>query len=104
VTDIASGENDLGKGWLLTVTRQVHTQPNIHEISQKGQRVFETLPQTLQEEHLGRFIAIEVESVDYFIGDTALEATRQAQDRYPGRIFFLGRMGYPTAYTFKGRR
>jgi hypothetical protein len=45
-----------------------------------------------------------VDSEDYFVGGTAIEATRKAQVKHPGKIFFLGRIGYPAAYTFKGRR
>lgn len=84
--------------------QQIQDQPPIHEISQKGQRVLEALLQELKGKHFGRFIAIEVDSGEYFLGDTAVEATRKAQAKHPGKIFFLGRIGYRTAYTFKGRR
>lgn len=67
-------------------------------------RILEAISQELEEEHFGRFIATEVDSGEYFIGDTAIEATREAQSKHPGKIFFLDRVGYETAYTFKGRR
>ena len=84
--------------------QQVQEQPDPHEISKKGQRVLEALSQELEKQHFGQFIAIEADSGEYFIGDTVIEATRKAQAKYPGKIFFLGRIGYRTAYTFKGRR
>ena len=84
--------------------RQVQERPVPYEISKKGQRVLEALAQELATKHFGRFIAIETDSGEYFIGDTVIEATRKAQAKYPGKIFFLGRIGYRTAYTFKGRR
>lgn len=84
--------------------QQVQKRPDPHEISKKGQRILETLAQELATKHFGRFIAIEPDSAEYFIGGTAIEATRQAQAKYLGKIFFLGRIGYRTAYTFKGRR
>lgn len=86
------------------MTQQVQERPDIQEISSKGRMILEALPQEVKEEHFSRFIAIDVDSGDYFIGDTAIEATGKAQARYPGKIFFLGRIGYRTAYTFKGRR
>jgi hypothetical protein len=73
-------------------------------ISQKGQKILDVLAQTLAAQHFGRFIAIEVDSGEYFLGGSVIEATRKAQATYPGKIFFLGRIGYRTAYTFKGRR
>lgn len=79
-------------------------QLDVRKISEKGQRILDAIPEELKEEQFGRFIAIEMESGEYFIGDTAIEATREAQVKHPDKIFFLGRIGYPTAYTFKGRR
>jgi hypothetical protein len=86
------------------MTQQIQERPDLHEISKKGPRILEAVPQELKEKHWGRFIAIEVNSEEYFIGDTAIEATQKAQAKHPGKIFFLGRIGYRTAYTFKGRR
>lgn len=86
--------------------QQVKEQPDIHVISRQGQRVLETIAQELKKEHLGRFIAIEVDSGDYFIGDTAIEATQQAQTRHPGNLWpysflldravFIGYNNFPT--------
>jgi len=78
--------------------------PDVHEISKKGRELLDLIPDELKEKHFGQFIAIEVDTGEYFIGKTAIEATRKARAKYPGKIFFLGRLGYKTAYTFKGRR
>lgn len=83
---------------------QIQEQADPYEISKKGQKVLETLTPELEKKHFGQFIAIDADSGEYFIGDTVIEATRKAQAQYPGKIFFLGRIGYRTAYTFKGRR
>ncbi|MFW0859482.1 MAG: hypothetical protein AAGB97_04780 [Dehalococcoidia bacterium] len=50
-----------------------------------------------------KFVAIEVDSDDYFIGDTSVEASRKARSKYPGKVFYLGRIGYRAAVSFKGR-
>ena len=84
--------------------QQVQDSLDPQEISQKGQKILDALTQTLVAQHFGRIIAIEADSGEYFLGNTAIEATRKAQAQYPGKIFFLGRIGYRTAYTFKGRR
>lgn len=76
----------------------------IQEISAKGQQILEALPADVRQRHEGKFVAIDVESGDSFVGTSALEATRKAQQTHPNKVFFLGRVGYRTAYTFKGRR
>jgi hypothetical protein len=83
---------------------QVQKLPDIHEISKKGRKILEAISPELAKQHFGQFVAIEVDSGDYFIGETGIAATRKAQAKYPGKIFFLGRIGYRTAYSFKGRR
>jgi hypothetical protein len=84
--------------------QQVQTWPETREIASKGRKIFETISLELTDKYRGQFVAIEVDSGEYFIAETGIEATRKAQAKYPGKIFFLGRIGYRTAYTFKGRR
>lgn len=78
--------------------------PPIHEISVKGRKIFDSLSESLEAEHKGRAIVIEVDSGDYFIADTPIEADKKAREKYPEKIFYQGKIGYRTAYTFKGRR
>ena len=56
------------------MTQQVYHPPNIRKISQKGQQLFEALDPELHETCRGQFIVIEVDSGDYFIGETEVEA------------------------------
>lgn len=77
---------------------------NIKEIGREGRKIFKAISEQLEKEHLGKAIAIDVESGDYFIGNTGIEATKQAREKYPHKVFFLGKIGYPTYVSFKGRR
>ena len=70
----------------------------------KGRQIFETISADLTEGYRGRLVVIAVDSGEHFIGETGIAATRKAQATYPGQFFFLGRIGYRTAYTFTGRR
>jgi hypothetical protein len=104
ICSIACGQREasvLRKGFLMP---QVYQSPDIHKISKQGQRLFEALDAELRQKHRGQFVAIEVDSGDYFIGETAMAANQKARVKHPGKVFFLGRIAYPTAYTFKGRR
>lgn len=77
---------------------------NTTRIGSEGRKLFETISKTLEKEHRGEVIAIDVDSDDYFIGKTGVDATEKARQKYPNKIFFLGRIGYPTYVSFKGRR
>lgn len=94
---------DLPQGGVFML-QQVYQPPDVRKISQKGQQLFDALDPELREKHRGQFIAIEVDSGDYFIGQTEMEANQKARTKHPGKVFFLGRIGYRTVYTFKGRQ
>jgi hypothetical protein len=85
------------------MTQQVYQPSDIRKISKKGRQIFEALDPELSTTHRGQFIVIEVDSGDYFLGETAMEANQKAREKHPGKIFFLGRIGYRTAFSFKGR-
>ena len=42
----------------------------------------------------GKYIAIDIASGEYFIGDEILEAYQKANQKYPDRTFVFKRIGY----------
>ena len=72
-------------------------------IGEKGRELFKKISEELKTDYRGKFVAIEVDSGDYFIGDTSVEAGKKARGKYPGNVFYLGRIGYRAAVSFKGR-
>lgn len=51
----------------------------------------------------GKYAAIDIESEDYFIGNTLLEAIKKAKEKYPTRKFHLVRIGHKAAVSFMHR-
>ncbi|ETX00226.1 hypothetical protein [Candidatus Entotheonella palauensis] len=45
--------------------------------------------------HIGKYLAIEVESGDYFLGSTLVEAAIKARTAYPERHFYFIKIGSP---------
>jgi hypothetical protein len=52
----------------------------------------------LEAQHLGRFVAIEPESGEYFLGDTFDEAVKLASTKYPSRLSHTIRIGHQAAF------
>jgi len=77
---------------------------DIRRIGEKGRELFKRISEELKTDYRGKFIAIEVDSEDHFVGDTAIEADERAKEKYPDKVFYLGRIGYRTAFSFHGRR
>ena len=81
---------------------QIHSPREIREISRKGKELFHKLDPELREQHYGKFMAIDAASGDYFLGDTMIEADTKARAKYPGKVFYVGRIGYRAAITYHG--
>ncbi len=52
----------------------------------------------LESQHMDRFVAIEPESGEYFLGDTFDEAVKSARAKYPSRLSHTIRIGHPAAF------
>ncbi len=52
--------------------------------------------------HFGEVIAIDVDSGDYAVADTARSAARGLRERRPDASVWLMRVGYPTLRRFGG--
>lgn len=65
------------------------------QIAERGQKLYEEkLKAILEPAQKGKFVAIEVESGDYFLADTLLEALQKGKEKYPDRLLHTVRVGY----------
>lgn len=72
------------------------------ELGEKGQKIYdEILKPLLEPGHKGEIVAIEVESGDYFLGESVLEATGKGREKYPNKVFYAVRIGYPVVYRHR---
>ncbi|MBL8795767.1 MAG: hypothetical protein JNM56_17820 [Planctomycetia bacterium] len=58
----------------------------------------ERLQGMLELQHRDRFVAIEPDSGDYFLGDTFDEAVHLARAKHPSRLSHLIRIGHRAAF------
>jgi hypothetical protein len=74
------------------------------QLARKGERIYRSkLRALLEARYHGMFVAIEVESGDYFLGEEMAEALEKAQEKHPKKLFHVVRIGYPAASSFKHR-
>lgn len=69
------------------------------QIAGLGEKLYqEKLKSILEPTQIGKFVAIEVVSGDYFVGDTIIEAMQQGREKYPDRLFHTIKIGYKGVY------
>lgn len=69
-----------------------------HELARRGREYYDRfLRAKLEPQHNGKFLALEVETGDYEMGDSQLEALDRAEAKHPDSVFYIHRVGYRTA-------
>jgi hypothetical protein len=77
---------------------------NVKSLESQGEQIYHTqLKRLLEPSRTGEFVAIEVESGDYFVGPTIGTALAKASRKYPDKRFHIMRIGYPVVASFKHR-
>lgn len=73
------------------------------QFARQAEEIYRTRYQRrLEPTEKGKIAAIEVESGDLFLGTSTLEAGMKAREKYPDRVFYFIRIGYPTVYKIRG--
>ncbi|HWY86152.1 MAG TPA: hypothetical protein VNX28_05485 [Gemmataceae bacterium] len=69
----------------------------------RARRIYANQLQTeLETRHMNRFVAIEPESGEYFLGDTFDEAVKSARTKYPSRLSHTIKVGHRAAFHIGG--
>lgn len=77
--------------------------PTPEEVAFKGDGIYKNkLKSRLEPRDNGKFVAIEVISEDYFVGDSILEALEKAKKKYPNKLFHTIKIGYRGVFKMGG--
>lgn len=75
----------------------------VRETAERARLIYDQrLRAVLEADHHGRFVAVEPESGDYFLGDTLDAAANAVQDAYPDRRAHVLRVGHPAVWFIGG--
>ncbi len=75
----------------------------LEETARLGDEIYERdIRPQVEADHYGEVVAIDLESGDYAIADTALCAADALRERRPAPDVWVVRIGYPALRTFGG--
>jgi len=84
----------------MTKTGEIHAK----KLAEVGERLYEkNLRRKLETTHKGEIVVIDADSGDYFLGANLHEANEKARKKYPDKVFYAIKVGYPTVYSFSSR-
>ena len=71
---------------------------NQNRLAERGQEIYERIKHELEPTHRGKVVAIEVESGDYFLGESVVAAAKKARAKHPDKHFYFVRVGFPSVH------
>lgn len=77
--------------------------PDTKSVIERAKGIYtEQLQAVLESQHPDRFVSIEPESGDYFLGDTFDEAVKAARAKHSSRLSHTIRIGHRAAFHMGG--
>lgn len=62
-----------------------------------AEQVYEKIKNNLKGQE-GKIVAIDIDTGDYFVGNTIIDAYNKGHKRYPAKEFFFKRVGHKAVY------
>lgn len=72
---------------------------DIQKIAAAGAKIYETIKLKYESAQNGKFLAIDIDSKDAFIGKTSSEAVELARKAHPNKVFYVVKIGFSAAET-----
>jgi len=72
---------------------------DIQGIASEGARIYDSLRLQYEPAQNGKFLAIDIESKETFIGNTSSEAVELARKAHPDKVFYVVKIGHSVAET-----
>jgi hypothetical protein len=69
-------------------------EQSLQEIVDKGEALYEAVKDQYEPEHKGKFLAIEVESGNFYMGDNSMIAVEKARAANPEKLVYLKKIGF----------
>ena len=66
-------------------------------VVKKGQRIYARVKKNYDPKYRGKYLAIEVEGGEVFLGKDGVSAREKAHEKYPNKMVFLQKIGFDTA-------
>lgn len=69
-------------------------QANIQEIAEAGTQIYEETKSQYEPQYNGKFLAIDTESRNVYMGETTVDAVEQARAAHPEKVFYVVKIGF----------
>jgi len=83
----------------MSNSEELIKKANIQKIAEEGAKIYETVKSQYEPAQNGKFLAIDIESRDTFVGNASSEAVELARKGHPDKVFYVVKIGFSAAET-----
>lgn len=72
---------------------------DIQKIAEKGAKIYDRIKIKYEPQDNGKFLAIDVDSENEYLGNTSAEALTLARAKHPHKVFYVVKIGFDVVET-----
>ncbi len=72
---------------------------DIQKIAEEGAKIYAQVKVNYDPKERGKFLAVEIESKNVYLGNTSAEALESARQNHPNKLFYVVKIGFDAAET-----
>jgi hypothetical protein len=80
-------------------TDELIKNADLQTIASEGSVIYQEIKDQYEPREIGKFLAIDIESKDVYLGTTSAEAVEQARESHPQKVFYVVKIGFEAAET-----
>lgn len=76
------------------INEELIKKTDIQKIAEEGAKIYGKIKNQYEPENNGKFLAIDIDSEEIFLGNTSSEAVEAARNAHPNKIFYVVEIGF----------
>ncbi len=72
---------------------------DLERIASQGALIYQSIKSKYEENSIGKFLAIDIDSKDQYLASTSAEAVVMARTAHPNKVFYVVKVGFDAAET-----
>lgn len=72
---------------------------DIKKIADEGTKIYAQIKVKYEPKENGKFLAIDIDSKDVYLGNTSAEALELARQKHPNKVFYVVKIGFDVVET-----
>ena len=80
-------------------TEELIKKADIKKIAEEGAKIYQQIKVKYDPKERGKFLAIDIDSKEVYLGNTSAEALELARQNHPNKVFYVVKIGFDVAET-----